>query len=455
MKKLVGILLASGLIAACSHNNVKAIDNSSNAITNQIANSSATVASGISNSTNLTVYLNAKPVDQKIIDLAINQFKKSSPYAAGQINNPQFKREILQSIGMQQALLEYGNAKAWDKTPEFAQKLQQATPMIYAQMLQQQIDSTPISDKELQAQYDKTKAQTTNNKKNASAPKTPTFAEMRDQLTQQIKMENMKKAFDDIKTQYKVEVSAQGILTIAGIPVEQKLIDQTMNQIKKSSPMMVSQLNNPQFKKQVLESIGMQQALIQYAQTKGWDKSNDFKTQIVQVTPMIYAQILQDQVSAQVISDKDLQTKYDALKLAASKQQQFEVSHILVKDQKTADEIEAKLKAGGNFTALAKQYSQDPGSKTKGGDLGWSDGNNYVPEFTAGIRSLKKGQYTTTPVKSQFGYHIIKLVDIKFGPTTPIAPFSKMKEQLKQQIQGERVRQAFEDLKTQYKIEVK
>ena len=241
---------------------------------------------------------------------------------------------------------------------------------------------------------------------------------------------------------------------INGKPVEQKVIDQTMNQFKKSSPMAASQMNNPQFKKQILQSIGMQQAILQEGNKEGLEKSPQYQEKLQEVKPMIFAQILQDKASGN-ITDAQILAKYNKMKADAANQQQYEVSHILVKDQKTANDIEKQLKAGKKFADLAKKYSTDPGSKTKGGDLGWSDGSNYVPEFTAAIKTLKKGQYTTTPVKSQFGYHIIMLNDAKKGSVTPLPPFDKMKDQIKQELSMDNTKKFFDDLKAKYKVEVK
>ncbi len=237
-------------------------------------------------------------------------------------------------------------------------------------------------------------------------------------------------------------------------PVDQKIIDQTINQFKKSSPMATQQMNNPQFKQQILQSIGMQQAILMEGNAEGLDKTHEYQEKLNQVKPMIYAQMLQEKNSAKPITDAELKAKYDQMKKSAATQKQYEASHILVKDEKTAEKVIAQLKKGGNFASLAKTYSIDPGSKDKGGDLGWSDGSNFVPDFTKAMISLKKGAYTTTPVKSQFGYHIIKLNDSKIGGnTTP--PFDKIKDQLKQQAQMEKARSFFETLKAKYKIEVK
>ena len=241
---------------------------------------------------------------------------------------------------------------------------------------------------------------------------------------------------------------------INGKPVDQKTIDQVMNQFKKASPMAAAQANNPQFKKQILQSIGLQQAIIMEGGKLGLDKTPEYQERLQQVKPMIYAQILQER-SAASITDAQLLARYNQMKADAEKQQQYKVEHILVKDEKTANDVIAQLKKGAKFPDLAKKYSVDPGSKAKGGDLGWSDGSNYVPEFTMAIKNLKKGQYTTTPVKSQFGFHVIMLVDSKKGPATPIAPFDKMKDHIKQEIQMENSRKVFDDLKAKYKVEVK
>ena len=243
-------------------------------------------------------------------------------------------------------------------------------------------------------------------------------------------------------------------LYVNGKPVSQSVIDAAMNQFKKSSPMAAAQMNNPQFKKQILQSIGMQQAILLEGNSENLDKTPQYQQELQQVKPMLYAQILQEKASGGNVTDAQVKAKYDQLKAQAANQKQYDVSHILVKDQKTAELIEADLKKGDSFAALAKKYSIDPGSKVKGGELGLSDGSNYVPAFTAAVTKLKKGQYTTTPVKTQFGYHIIKLNDVKVGSSN-LPPFAKIKDQIKQQLQMEKTRSFFEGLKAKYKVEVK
>ena len=250
-----------------------------------------------------------------------------------------------------------------------------------------------------------------------------------------------------------VSVAYADTVYVDGKPVDQKVINQAMEQLKKN-PMAAQQLSNPQFKKEMLQSIGMQQAVLAEGNAQGLDKSPEYQAKLNEIKPMIYAQIMQEKANAKPITDADIKAKYDQMKADAAKQQQYDVSHILVKDQKTANDIEAQLKKGANFADLAKKYSTDPGSKANGGELGWSDGSNYVPEFTAAIKTLKKGQYTTTPVKTQFGYHIIKLNDTKSGGAN-FPAYDKIKDQIKQQIQMERTKSFFDGLKAKHKVEVK
>ena len=115
--------------------------------------------------------------------------------------------------------------------------------------------------------------------------------------------------------------------------------------------------------------------------------------------------------------------------------------HILVDNEAQAKDLIAKIKAGASFEDLAKQYSKDPGSGKNGGDLDWSSPQAYVPEFGAAAQKLKKGEMTPEPVKTQFGWHIIRLDDSReIAPP----PLEQVKPQIAQQIQQEKL-QAFEE----------
>ncbi|HMT02590.1 MAG TPA: peptidylprolyl isomerase [Burkholderiales bacterium] len=251
-----------------------------------------------------------------------------------------------------------------------------------------------------------------------------------------------------------ISTSFAETLYINGKPVDQKIIDQTLNQFKKASPMAAERLNDPKFKVQILQSIGMQQAILLEGNSQGLEQSSQYQQKLQEVKPMMYAQIFQDKLTQNPVNDSQLKAKYEQMKQTAMNAKQYKVSHILVKDEKSANNVLAQLKKGQKFAALAKKFSTDPGSKNNGGDLGWSDGSNYVPEFSAAIKTLQKGQYTTAAVKTQFGYHIIQLNDTKTG-SSDFASFDKMKDQLKQQAEMDQVKNFFENLKTKYNVVIK
>ncbi|BDG48522.1 MULTISPECIES: peptidylprolyl isomerase [Parageobacillus] len=118
------------------------------------------------------------------------------------------------------------------------------------------------------------------------------------------------------------------------------------------------------------------------------------------------------------VTEKELKDYYKNYK------PKIRASHILVKDEKTAKEIKAKLDKGEDFAKLAKQYSQDPGSASNGGDLGWFGPGKMVKEFEDAAYQLKVGEISD-PVKTEYGYHIIKVTDKEEKK-----PFNEMKDEI-------------------------
>lgn len=114
---------------------------------------------------------------------------------------------------------------------------------------------------------------------------------------------------------------------------------------------------------------------------------------------------------AKAVSEADVRARYDKEIAAAPAVNEVRASHILVKTEDEAKAIIAELDKGGDFEAMAKEKSQDPGSGASGGDLGFFGPGRMVPEFEQAAMALEVGQYTKTPVKSQFGWHVIKVTD--------------------------------------------
>ncbi|MEJ7137472.1 peptidylprolyl isomerase [Amphibiibacter pelophylacis] len=213
---------------------------------------------------------------------------------------------------------------------------------------------------------------------------------------------------------------AQNIAIVNGKPVPKArvtaLLDQAREQAEQSG-----QALPPGLEKRAEEEVVLREIYAQEAQRKGAAANPDFQAQLEQVRQALLIRTLFDSYGKSLtFSDADLQKEYDKLK-AENTQTEYKASHILVPTEKEAQDILAQLKAGGNFAELAKKYSKDPGSGANGGDLGWSTPDAYVPEFARALATLKKGQITQQPVKSQFGWHIIELNDERSASFPPMA----------------------------------
>ncbi|MFM9843387.1 MAG: peptidylprolyl isomerase [Dongiaceae bacterium] len=137
----------------------------------------------------------------------------------------------------------------------------------------------------------------------------------------------------------------------------------------------------------------------------------EVKAQIAEMTENIVRQAVLDRLLREKMGDAAVKARYDQFVAALPKQQEVKARHILVDLEEDAKAIVVQLDGGADFSAIAKEKSKDPGSGPKGGDLGYFVAGQMVPEFSDAAYKLEKGQYTKTPVKSQFGWHVIILDD--------------------------------------------
>jgi peptidyl-prolyl cis-trans isomerase C len=136
--------------------------------------------------------------------------------------------------------------------------------------------------------------------------------------------------------------------------------------------------------------------------------------------------------------------------VAANGGKEYRARHILVEKEEQAKAILASLKKGGKFEDIAKKQSKDPGSGANGGDLDWAAPDSYVPEFSQALIKLNKGQTTDAPVKTQFGWHIIRLDDVR---TPQLPAFDQVKPQLQQQMAQQKLGKYQEELRAKAKVE--
>ena len=245
---------------------------------------------------------------------------------------------------------------------------------------------------------------------------------------------------------------AQNIAVVNGKPVPKSRVDTIVSQVQKQAAARGQQLP-PDFDKLVRDKVVTDEILSQEAERRGLATSSEFKAQMELARQSILIGLLsQDLDKTSKVSDAEVQKEYDKFKAQATGTE-YKVRHILVEKEDEAKALLSQLKAGAKFEDLAKKNSKDPGSAQNGGELDFAAPSSYVPEFSQAMVALKKGETTETPVKTQFGYHIIRLDDTRAAQFPPLAD---VKPQIQQRLAQQKA-QAFRDelrakAKTDYKF---
>jgi peptidyl-prolyl cis-trans isomerase C len=201
---------------------------------------------------------------------------------------------------------------------------------------------------------------------------------------------------------------------------------------------------------QLKEEVVLREIFMQEAEKRGIAATPDYKTQmeLARQTIMIRS-LFADYQKTNPVTDADIKAEYDKF-VAANSGKEYRARHILVEKEEQAKAIIASLKKGGKFEEIAKKQSKDPGSGANGGDLDWAAAASYVPEFSEAMVKLEKGQMTQAPVKTQFGYHIIRVDDVR---TAEIPKFEEIKPQIAQQMGQQKLQEFQKGLRDKAKIE--
>ena len=175
--------------------------------------------------------------------------------------------------------------------------------------------------------------------------------------------------------------------------------------------------------------------------------------EVLEALKMAREQIVQEAYIRNVfetISDEDLEARYEVFKKNFKGQEEAHARHILVKSEDAANQVIQKLRDGASFNDLAKEFSEDPGSKDNGGDLGFFSPGAMVPEFDKAVFSMKAGELSSAPVHTQFGWHVIKVDERR---PMPVPEFEEVKSQLEMEAQQELLQNKIDELRKSAEIE--
>ena len=211
------------------------------------------------------------------------------------------------------------------------------------------------------------------------------------------------------------------------------------------------QQDTPELRAKLKEDLIRNEIIVQEALKGGLDKSADVIEQLDMArTQILFGAYINDYIKAHPIAEAEMKSFYDTQVKAQFSGKEYHARHILVATEAEAKSILADLKKGKKFEDLAKAKSTDKGSGANGGDLGWASPTDFVKEFSDAMVKLPKGKIVDAPVKSQFGFHIIKIEDIRDakGPA-----YEEVKADIQKELHNKMLQQLITDLRSKAKVE--
>ena len=238
---------------------------------------------------------------------------------------------------------------------------------------------------------------------------------------------------------------AQNIAIVNGKAVPKARMDSLSLQFQSSGRPIT-----PEVQEQMRQHLIALEVFTQEADKLGLSSSDEFKAQMELARQTVLAnQLIKEFEKKNAITDDLLKAEYDKF-AAANGGKEIKARHILVDKEADATAIIASLKKGAKFEEIAKKRSKDTGSGSKGGDLDWANPSSYVPEFSAALQALKKGQLTDKAVKTQFGFHIIRVDDVR---DIKLPTFDEVKPQIADQMKQDKRGTYQRDLLGKAKVE--
>jgi peptidyl-prolyl cis-trans isomerase C len=247
-----------------------------------------------------------------------------------------------------------------------------------------------------------------------------------------------------VLTTLSMGAAAQNVAIVNGKAVPLTRVDALAQQVARSGRPIT-----PEVQAQIKEEVIAREIFMQEAQKRGLDATDEYKAQIeLARQTILIRELFADFQKNNAVTDADVQAEYDKF-VAANGGKEYRARHILLETKEQAEAVLAALKKGGKFEDIAKKQSKDPGSGANGGDLDWASPGNYVKEFSDAMVALKKGDVSGV-VQSQFGFHIIRLDDVR---EAQLPKLEDVKPQIAQQLQQQRMAAFQQEMRAKAKVE--
>lgn len=207
--------------------------------------------------------------------------------------------------------------------------------------------------------------------------------------------------------------------------------------------------DTPELRAAVRDELIARELFVQEAEKKGLTRNAEVQRQLDNLRQdVLIRALIRDYLKANPVKDEEIKAEYEKVRKQAG-DKEYRARHILVESEDDAKQIIDQLKKGAKFEELAKK-SKDTGSAQSGGDLDWNTPQTFVKEFSDAMVKLDKGKFTETPVKTQFGYHVIRLDDIREAKAPPL---EEVRPQIQQEIERQRVQALQQSLRAKAKIQ--
>jgi peptidyl-prolyl cis-trans isomerase C len=215
------------------------------------------------------------------------------------------------------------------------------------------------------------------------------------------------------------------LATVNGQPIHASDLNAALETLPPQARSMPPQQLYPMLLDQLIDG----RALVFEARKTGLDKDPGVERQMQAAQDRALQSALLNKVVRPQVSDEAVKARYDEQVAGKGGEPEVHARHILVADEATAKKVIAELKKGGDFAALSKQYSKDPGAAQQGGDLGFFKKADMVPAFSTVAFELKDGEVTPVPVHTQFGWHVIQVIEHR---TDAPQSFDQARDELRQ-----------------------
>ncbi|MFC5462879.1 peptidylprolyl isomerase [Massilia niabensis] len=202
---------------------------------------------------------------------------------------------------------------------------------------------------------------------------------------------------------------AQNLAVVNGKAIPTSRVDAVVKQVEAAG----QGKDSPELRQQIKQSLIEREVLMQEAIRQGYDKKPEVRQALDSARQAIVVnQLARDYIAKNPVTEAEIKAEYDRFAKLQAGEKEYHLRHILLENEADAKAVIAKLKGGAKFEELAKQ-SKDTGTAATGGDLDWASPSAFPPEFAAGFTKLQKGGVTDTPVKTQAGFHVIKVDDVR------------------------------------------